>query len=51
MVIDLSWLDVTQIIWMLLACWACFYWGKEKGIEEAVTILIEDGHLNPDDLD
>jgi hypothetical protein len=51
MVIDLSWLVVTQIIWILLACWACFYWGKEKGIEEAVTFLIEDGHLNPDDLD
>ncbi len=47
MVIDLSWLDVTQIILLLSACIACYIWGKYKGVEQAVEALIEQGHLDP----
>lgn len=47
MVNDLSWLDVTQIVLLVSACFACFIWGKVKGVEEAVEALIEEGHLDP----
>lgn len=50
MVIDLSWLDITQILLLLAACLACFHWGKQQGIEETVITLIDEGHIKPEDF-
>lgn len=48
---DLSWIDFTQIILMLTACWACFAWGKYTGIHLCVEALLHKKIITEADLE
>lgn len=45
-----EWLNVIELLWLVGACYACFIWGKNKGVEETVTLLIEQEILTEKDL-
>ena len=47
---DTSWLDITQILLLLLACALCYRAGKVKGAVELANALIDDGKITVDDL-
>ena len=47
---DYSWLDVTEILLLLLACSVCYRAGKIKGAVELANALIEEGKITVDDL-
>lgn len=36
-----SWLDITQILLMLGACYACFTWGKYEGVSAVIQLLLD----------
>ena len=46
-----EWLDLTQIILLLAACWACFAWGRMSGISAAVNLLLEKKIITERDLE
>ena len=43
--------DLLQIALMLVACYACYWKGRNEGIEETVIELIDRGLLNAEDLE
>ncbi len=43
--------DLIQIVLMLVACYACYWKGKNEGIEETVIELIDRGLLDAEDLE
>ena len=43
--------DLIQIALMLVACYACYWRGKDEGIEETVIELIDRGLLDAEDLE
>jgi hypothetical protein len=47
----LNWLDITQIVLLLAACYACFLWGKFNGIDAAVSLLLEKRIITETDLE
>lgn len=47
---DTSWLDITQILLLLLACLFCYRAGKVKGAVELANALIDDGKITIEDL-
>ena len=36
-----EWLNLTQIILMVGACYACHLWGVHKGVSDTIFILLE----------
>ena len=44
------WLDIVQIILLLLACLACFHRGIESGINLAIQHLVEKGLVDEAEL-
>lgn len=47
---DLSWLDITEILLLLLACSLCYRAGKIKGAVDLANALIDDGKITVEDL-
>jgi hypothetical protein len=47
---DYSWLDITEILLLLLACSLCYRAGKVKGAVELANALIDDGKIKIEDL-
>lgn len=47
---DLSWLNVTEILLLLGACWACFQSGKIRGVTEIVELMLHRRIITADDL-
>lgn len=47
----MDWLDITQIILLLLACLACFNWGKYAGITGTVDMLLDKKIITEADLE
>jgi hypothetical protein len=45
-----SWLDITQILLLLLACFLCYRAGKIKGAVELANALIDEGKITVEDL-
>ncbi len=43
--------DLIQIALMLAACYACYWKGRQEGIEETVTELIDRGLLDVEELE
>ena len=43
--------DLIQIALMLVACYACYWKGKDEGIEETVAELIDSGLLDVEELE
>lgn len=47
---DTSWLDITQILLLLIACLLCYRAGKVKGAVELANVLIDEGKITLEDL-
>lgn len=47
----MEWLDITEIVLQLAACYACFTWGKTSGISLTVNLLLEKKIIKESDLD
>lgn len=47
----MEWLDITEIVLQLLACYACYIWGKSTGIGEAIGVLLHKKIITEKDLD
>lgn len=47
----MEWLDITQIILQLAACFACYTWGKTTGVSLVVNVLLEKKIIKESDLD
>ena len=39
-----------QIVLLLAACLSCYYSGKEKGVDELITVLIQGRMIDSDKL-
>lgn len=48
---DYSWLDITEIILTLLTCLLCFVWGKTRGVEKTIDLLLTHEIINDKDLE
>ena len=46
-----DWLNITEIILLLGACYACFIWGKHSGIENVVNLFLEKKIITEKDLE
>lgn len=46
-----SWLDITQILLMLGACYACFHWGKYDGVSTVIQLLLDKKLITESQLD
>jgi hypothetical protein len=47
----MDWLDVIQIILLLLACYASFAWGKYTGISGTVEMFLDRKIITEADLE
>ena len=47
----MEWLDITQIIMLLAACFSCFMWGKSIGICTAIEALLHKKIITEKDLE
>lgn len=47
----MDWLDFTQILLMLGACYACYMWGRTGGIEDAIVTLLDKKIITEQDLE
>lgn len=47
----MEWLDITQIIFQLAACYACYIWGRSIGIGEAIGVLLHKKIITEKDLE
>lgn len=48
---DLSWLNITEILLSLFTCLACFIWGKTRGVEGTIGLLLEHKIIDDTDLE
>ena len=46
-----SWLDLTQIILLLIACYLCHLWGQASGMSSLIDVLLEKKMITEEDLD
>jgi hypothetical protein len=47
----MEWLDLTQIILQLAACYACHVWGRTNGIGDTIEVLMEKKIISEQDLE
>jgi hypothetical protein len=47
----LDWLDLTQILLLLVACYTCFLAGKFRGVHAIIDLLLEKNLIKESDLD
>lgn len=47
----MPWLDITQILLLLGACFFCYLWGKVTGVTGTVNLFLEKRLITMDDLD
>lgn len=47
----MEWLNLTEIILQLAACFACYWWGKTSGINNAIEFLLERKIITEKDLE
>lgn len=47
----MEWLDITEIILQLLVCFACYMWGKVKGIGSCIDALLEKKIITEKDIE
>lgn len=47
----MEWLNVTEILLQLAACFACYIWGKTSGISGVVNLMLEKKIIKESDLD
>lgn len=47
----MNWLDLSQIILLLAACYACFLAGKFRGVHAIIDLLLEKELIKESDLD
>lgn len=46
-----DWLDITQIILQVSACYACYVWGKTSGVSDVVELLMEKKIITEQDIE
>jgi hypothetical protein len=47
----MEWLDITQIIMLLAACFSCYMWGRSIGISAAIEALLHKKIITEKDLE
>ncbi len=47
----LSWLDLTEILLLLLACYVCYGAGKYNGVNTIIGMLLNKNIITEKDLD
>jgi len=47
----MEWLNLTEIILQLIACYFCFGWGKMSGVNTVVNLFLEKKIITEKDLD
>lgn len=47
---NLSWLNLTEIILQLITCWVVFQAGKWRGVTEIIELLLEKKILKEEDI-
>ena len=46
----LSIADIIEIVLLLLACRACYAWGRHDGIRDLAEVLVDNGKLKESDF-
>lgn len=47
----LNWLDIIQIVLLLLACYLCYLAGKFNGVQSVISLLLDKDIITEKDLD
>lgn len=48
--IDITWLNISEIILLLSACWACYFRGRVNGVHSVIDLFLEEKIITPRDL-
>jgi hypothetical protein len=51
MSIDITWLNISEIILLLSACWACYFRGRVNGVHSVIELFLEEKIITPRDLE
>jgi hypothetical protein len=47
----MTWLDITQLILLVLACYFCFVSGKIRGMNDAFNFCVNENLVDKDELE
>jgi hypothetical protein len=51
MINELSWLNISEIVLLVSACWACYFRGKVSGVHAVIDLFLEQKIITPRDLE